>query len=75
MPSFAQSIGTALQLPGSADPVLWSVVARSLAVSGLACSSRIAIWWICDAWVIPQPPQQISPQRASQPQWAQQLAV
>ncbi len=51
MSSFAQSIGTALQLPGSADPVLWSVVARSLAVSGLACLIACVVGVVLGAWL------------------------
>jgi len=51
MPSFAQSISTALQLLGSADPVLWSVVARSLAVSGLACLIACVVGVVLGAWL------------------------
>ncbi|MCY7308048.1 MAG: ABC transporter permease [Rhodoferax sp.] len=51
MPSFAQSISTALQLLGSADPVLWRVVARSLAVSGLACVIACVVGVVLGAWL------------------------
>ena len=37
MSTFGQSAATALELVQTVDPVLWSIVGRSLAVSGLAC--------------------------------------
>ncbi len=37
MNTFTQSVSTALSLVAGADPQLWSIVARSLAVSALAC--------------------------------------
>ena len=37
MSTFGQSAATALELVMAFDPVLWSIVERSLAVSGLAC--------------------------------------
>jgi tungstate transport system permease protein len=37
MNTFQESLARAVQLVAGADPVLWSIVARSLAVSGLAC--------------------------------------
>ncbi len=37
MSTFGQSAATALELAIAFDPVLWSIVGRSLAVSGLAC--------------------------------------
>ena len=37
MSTLAESARAALQLIASLDPLLWSVVGRSLAVSGLAC--------------------------------------
>ena len=51
MSSFCQSALTALHLLVSADPALWSIVARSLAVSGLACLLACALGLPFGAWI------------------------
>ena len=51
MNTFTQSAATALQLIGSGDPGLWSVVARSLSVSALACALACAIGLLLGAWL------------------------
>ena len=51
MSAFVDSASTALTLVTSGDPVLWSVVGRSLAVSATACliASGIGLW--LGAWL------------------------
>ena len=51
MSSFCQSALTALHLLVSADPALWSIVARSLAVSGLACLLACTLGLPFGAWI------------------------
>ena len=51
MSSFSQSALTALHLLVSADPALWSIVARSLAVSGLACLLACTLGLPLGAWI------------------------
>ena len=51
MSSFSQSALTALHLLVSAEPALWSIVARSLAVSGLACLLACALGLLLGAWI------------------------
>ena len=51
MNGFADSLTTALQLLVSGDPLLWRIVARSLAVSATACALAcgLGLWW--GAWL------------------------
>ena len=51
MSSFCQSALTALHLLVSADPALWSIVVRSLAVSGLACLLACTLGLPFGAWI------------------------
>jgi tungstate transport system permease protein len=51
MSSFAQSAATALQLVITPDPGLWTIVGRSLAVSGLACLLACAAGLVAGAWL------------------------
>lgn len=51
MNTFSDSLVTAVGLIGSADPVLWTIVSRSLAVSGLACLIGCAIGLLLGAWL------------------------
>ena len=51
MSSFGESVFTALQLISSYDPVLVSVVARSLAVSASACALACGLGLVLGAWL------------------------
>ena len=51
MSSFAQSAATALQLVVTPDPGLWTIVGRSLAVSGMACLIACGIGLVAGAWL------------------------
>lgn len=51
MSSFVQSAATALQLVITPDPGLWTIVGRSLAVSGTACLLGCAAGLIAGAWI------------------------
>jgi tungstate transport system permease protein len=51
MAGFAQSAQLALQLVLDGDPVLWAVVGRSLAVSGLACMLACVLGLPLGAWL------------------------
>lgn len=51
MSTFTESASTALILTFSADPVLWSIVARSLAVSATACALACAVGLALGAWL------------------------
>jgi tungstate transport system permease protein len=51
MNTFLDSVGTALQLVGSGDPLLWSVVLRSLAVSATACLIACGLGLVAGAWL------------------------
>jgi tungstate transport system permease protein len=51
MNTFSQSAATALQLIAGADPLLWSIVARSLAVSGTACALACGAGLLLGAWL------------------------
>jgi len=51
MSTFSQSAATALQLIGSFDPALWTVVGRSLLVSGLACLLACGFGLALGAWL------------------------
>ena len=51
MNTFAQSLQTALSLTFSGDPVLWSIVLRSLAVSSLACALACGLGLVGGAWL------------------------
>ncbi|MBC5766864.1 ABC transporter permease [Ramlibacter albus] len=51
MNTFAESAATALQLVMGADPTLYSIVGRSLAVSGLACLIACTAGLGLGAWV------------------------
>lgn len=49
--TFADSARTALSLIASFDPTLWTIVARSLAVSGTACLIGYGIGLLAGAWL------------------------
>lgn len=51
MNSFSDSAATALALIASADPVLGSIVGRSLAVSTLACAIACAVGLLAGGWL------------------------
>ena len=51
MNTFADSVSTAFQLISSFDPLLWSVVARSLAVSATACAMAYGLGVVLGAWL------------------------
>ncbi len=51
MSTFAQSAATALQLISTFDPALWTIVARSLAVSGSACVLASGAGLVLGAWL------------------------
>jgi tungstate transport system permease protein len=51
MNTFADSVARALQLIAGADTMLWSIVARSLAVSGSACLVACALGLVLGAWL------------------------
>jgi len=51
MSTFAQSAATALQLVLSLDPGLWTIVGRSLAVSGMACLLACGAGLLAGAWL------------------------
>lgn len=51
MSAFAQSLATAAELVTTFDPILWSVVGRSLAVSGLACLLACVLGLSAGAWL------------------------
>ncbi len=49
--TLTESTRAALQLVTSLDPVLWAVVGRSLAVSGLACLLAAGVGLLVGAWL------------------------
>jgi tungstate transport system permease protein len=49
--TFSESAATALGLIAGADPTLWSIVARSLAVSGAACLIACGAGLLLGAWL------------------------
>jgi tungstate transport system permease protein len=51
MNTFTQSAATALELITGADPLLLSIVARSLAVSGVACALGCAAGLLLGGWL------------------------
>ena len=51
MNTFTGSVERALALVGGADPMLLSIVGRSLAVSGLACLIACALGLVLGAWL------------------------
>jgi tungstate transport system permease protein len=51
MNSFSQSAATALQLIAGGDPLLLSIVARSLAVSATACALACGLGLVLGAWL------------------------
>ena len=51
MNTFSDSAATALQLILGADPLLWSIVARSLAVSATACLLACGAGLLLGAWL------------------------
>jgi tungstate transport system permease protein len=51
MNTFSESAATALRLIAGADPVLVSIVARSLAVSAIACALACAAGLLLGAWL------------------------
>ena len=51
MSSFSESLATALQLVVTADAGLLAIVARSLAVSGLACLLACSVGLVLGAWL------------------------
>ena len=51
MNTFQESLARALQLVAGADPLLFSIVGRSLAVSGLACLIGCALGLVLGGWL------------------------
>ena len=51
MNTFQESLARALQLVADADPLLYSIVGRSLAVSGAACVIGCALGLVLGAWL------------------------
>ena len=51
MNTFSRSAATALELIAGADPSLWSIVARSLAVSASACALACGLGLVAGAWL------------------------
>lgn len=51
MNTFQESLARALQLVAGADPMLVSIVARSLAVSGVACLVGCALGLVLGSWL------------------------
>lgn len=51
MNTFSDSAGTALKLIAGADPLLWSIVLRSLAVSATACLLACGAGLLLGAWL------------------------
>lgn len=51
MSTLSESAITALQLTFSADPMLWTIVGRSLAVSGTACLLACGAGVVLGAWL------------------------
>ncbi len=51
MNTFSDSVATAFQLISSFDPLLWSVVSRSLAVSATACALACSLGVVLGAWL------------------------
>jgi tungstate transport system permease protein len=51
MSTFQESLARAMQLVAGADPLLLSIVGRSLAVSGLACVIACALGLVLGAWL------------------------
>jgi tungstate transport system permease protein len=51
MNTFQESLARALQLVAGADPLLFSIVGRSLAVSGLACVIGCALGLVLGGWL------------------------
>jgi tungstate transport system permease protein len=51
MNSFSDSAVTALQLAATFDPLLWSIVARSLGVSATACALACGLGIVAGAWL------------------------
>ena len=51
MGSFSDSMVRAWQLVAGADPVLLSIVARSLAVSGTSCAIGCVLGLLLGAWL------------------------
>jgi tungstate transport system permease protein len=51
MNSFQASLARAMELVAGADPLLLSIVGRSLAVSGLACVIGCVLGLVCGAWL------------------------
>ncbi|HRL99799.1 MAG TPA: ABC transporter permease, partial [Acidovorax sp.] len=51
MSTFTDSARTALQLTLSTDPVLWTIVGRSLSVSATACLLACGVGLVLGAWL------------------------
>jgi tungstate transport system permease protein len=51
MNAFEESLGLALQMIGSADPALWSIVGLSLRVSATACALGAGVGLLLGAWL------------------------
>ena len=51
MNTFADSAAAAWQLVVSADPLLWAIVGRSLAVSATACLLACGFGLLLGAWL------------------------
>ena len=52
MSTLSESAGTALQLTLSFDPVLWTIVGRSLSVSAAACVLACGLGLVLGAWLV-----------------------
>ena len=51
MSTLSESASTALQLTLSYDPVLWTIVGRSLSVSATACLVACGVGLVLGAWL------------------------
>ncbi len=51
MSTLTESATTALELTLSSDPVLWTIVGRSLSVSATACLMACGVGLVLGAWL------------------------
>ncbi|MCB2019146.1 MAG: ABC transporter permease, partial [Hydrogenophaga sp.] len=51
MNSFSDSVATALVLISAGDPMLWSIVARSLTVSATSCALACGLGLLWGSWL------------------------
>ena len=52
MSTLTESATTALELTLSSDPVLWTIVGRSLSVSATACVMACGVGLVLGAWPV-----------------------